>query len=84
MKYLFPICLLLLSACMSPEEIAARQQRIDQADHQECLKLGFKINTDGYGNCRLRLREMRTQEGLARSYDRAADFSMGAGFRNCY
>lgn len=69
---------------MSPEEIAARQAKMAAADQQECLKLGFKANTEGFGNCILRLREIRTQEGLARSYERAADFDMGAGFRNCY
>lgn len=84
MKFFLLLPLLFLTACLSQEEIAARQEQIDQADRQECAKLGFKANTEGFGNCILRLREMRTQQGLARSYERAADFDMGAGFRNCY
>jgi len=49
---------LLLSACVTAEEIAA-------ADNRECIELGFEPGTEGYGNCRLKLREIRALEHQA-------------------
>ncbi|MCI5050359.1 MAG: hypothetical protein MRY32_08550 [Rickettsiales bacterium] len=53
--------LLLLAACMTPQERAERKKLIDQQDHQECVELGFKPKSDAYGDCRLRIKEMRVQ-----------------------
>lgn len=60
MKYL--VFLLFLSSCADPAQVALRQQQIEQADHQECLSLGYQPNTPTYGDCRLRIREMRIEE----------------------
>lgn len=56
---------LLVAACVPPEELA-RQQTID--DIYECKSLGYKPGTEGMADCRLRLREIRAQEELARAY----------------
>ena len=49
---------LVLSGCVT-------RQEIDAADHQECIDLGFVPGTEGYGNCRLKLREIRAMERQA-------------------
>ena len=54
--------LLTLSACVNPAEHAARVQQVEAADHAECARLGFAPGSPPYGDCRLRLREMRLQE----------------------
>lgn len=60
MRYLFVIGILFFaSSCLSPAEQAKREQMRAQADHEECLSLGFKPDTPEYGDCRLRLKEMR-------------------------
>jgi hypothetical protein len=62
MRSLFLIPLLVLAACADPAQQAAYQQQIEQADNEECLRLGYQPNTPTYGDCRLRLREMRQRE----------------------
>ena len=52
----------MLSACGDPAQRAAYAQQIEQADHSECLRLGYQPNTPTYGDCRLRIREMRLEE----------------------
>ncbi|MFO1243243.1 MAG: hypothetical protein U1E36_08650 [Rickettsiales bacterium] len=56
---------------MSEQEIAAAKALQDTEDSQRCMQLGFKPATEPYGNCRLRLEEIRSQQRLAKSYDRA-------------
>ena len=55
----------LLAACAGDrsEEVA----RQNAADHQACLDLGFTEGTEDYGNCRLKLREIRAMERNSRS-----------------
>lgn len=65
---------LFLSACADP---AAEQARIDAADHQNCLDLGFKPGTEAYGNCRLKMREIRAKEAGAKSPN--VNFGVGVG-----
>lgn len=55
----------LVAACVPPEELA-RLQAID--DFHECKSLGYQPRTEGMADCRLRLREIRAQEELARAY----------------
>lgn len=62
MKYVLLLTCTLLTACADPAQQAAWRQQIEQADHQECLRLGYKAGTPAYGDCRLRLREMRIEE----------------------
>ena len=54
--WLASACLCLaLGGCVSSQEIAV-------ADNQECIELGFVPGTEAYGNCRLKLREIRALE----------------------
>jgi hypothetical protein len=48
-----------MSACADP---AAEQARLDAVDNQNCIDLGFKPGTEPYGNCRLKLKEIRAKD----------------------
>lgn len=63
-----------LAACAGDRkaEIAAQ----NQADHQNCLELGFEEGTEAYGNCRLKLREIRAAE---RSRHSGSNVGIGVG-----
>ena len=65
-----------LSACAG--DPAAEQARIDALDNQNCIDLGFKPGTEAYGNCRLKLKEIRAQED-ARNTDSPVHFGVGIG-----
>lgn len=54
----------LLAACATRQDVAV-------ADHQECLSLGFQQGTEAYGDCRLRLREIRARERQTMAIDQA-------------
>ena len=58
------LCLLLLAGCVT-------QQEIDMADDQECQSLGFQLGTEAYGDCRLRLKEIRARERQAMAIEQA-------------
>jgi len=55
MRWMAPIFLLILAACVSPEEIAAQ-------DDAKCRELGFVPGTDAYGQCRLMVEMIRKQD----------------------
>lgn len=65
---------LLLAGCgpSRTERIAAQNAE----DHAHCLDLGFEEGTEAYGNCRLKLREIRAGEAADRSNTR---FGVGIG-----
>ncbi len=65
---------LTLAACGDP---AAEQARLDALDHQNCLELGFKPDTEAYGNCRLKMKEIRAREEGNRSPN--IGFGVGVG-----
>lgn len=65
---------LVLIACGDP---AAEQARLDAVDHQNCLELGFKPDTEAYGNCRLKMKEIRAKEESNRSPN--IGFGLGVG-----
>lgn len=65
---------LMLAACGDP---AAEQARLDALDHQNCLELGFKPDTEAYGNCRLKMKEIRAKEEGNRSPN--IGFGVGVG-----
>ena len=44
---------------LSKEERLALEAKID---HEECLSLGFKEETEAYGGCRLTLKSIRSQD----------------------
>jgi hypothetical protein len=67
-----------LSACADP---AAEQARLDAIDNQNCIELGFKPGTEPYGNCRLKLREIRAkQEGQSSGVNFGIGLGVSKGF----
>lgn len=65
-----------LSACAG--DPAVEQARIDAIDNQNCIDLGFKPGTEAYGNCRLKLKEIRAQQD-AKNADSPFHFGVGVG-----
>lgn len=63
--------LLLVSACASPQERAARTAAQITADEQECTQLGFTPDTEKFADCLLRLKEIRAQEAETRALNNA-------------
>ncbi|PKQ09626.1 MAG: hypothetical protein CVT73_01645 [Alphaproteobacteria bacterium HGW-Alphaproteobacteria-12] len=59
--------LLILAACVSPQEEAARAAARQQADKAECQRIGFTEGTEAFANCLLKLKEIRAQEENARA-----------------
>lgn len=65
---------LALAACGDP---AAEQARLDAIDHKNCVDLGFEPNSEAYGNCRLKMKEIRAKEEGSRSPN--VGFGVGIG-----
>lgn len=63
-----------LAACSDP---AAEQARLDAIDHKNCMELGFEPDTEAYGNCRLKMKEIRAKEEANRSPN--VGFGLGVG-----
>jgi len=61
-----------LAACTSAEERAARAQAQLAADKAECTQLGFTKDTEPFGNCLLKLREIRALEADTQARRQAA------------
>jgi hypothetical protein len=61
-KWMAMAALLMMTACISPEEQAAMDAAQRQADAQECQSLGFRSGSNGFGNCMLKLKEIRAQQ----------------------
>tara|TARA_Y100000814_G_scaffold92435_1_gene63499 strand:+ start:147 stop:401 length:255 start_codon:yes stop_codon:yes gene_type:complete len=58
--FILLICIFILGcSTLSKEERLALEARID---HEECLSLGFKEETEAYGGCRLTLKSIRSQD----------------------
>lgn len=81
MKYALLILPLLLAACASPAQRAAYQAQVEAADHGDCIRLGYVPNTPTYGDCRLRIREMRIEE---RAINRAPTYYPDIGMHYGY
>lgn len=74
-RFTVGFAVLLLAACAGDRESEiARQNAID---HQHCLELGFEEGTEAYGNCRLKLREIRAEEAAGRNS--GGNFGVGVG-----
>ncbi|MDO8839746.1 MAG: hypothetical protein Q7V31_12535 [Parvibaculum sp.] len=65
---------LTLAACADPK---AEQARLDAIDHTNCVDLGFEPGTEAYGNCRLKMKEIRAKEEGNRSPN--IGFGVGIG-----
>jgi len=74
MKIMLPaLALLILSACVTPEERSRPGRRPASAvDGAKCTELGFKKDTEGFSTCLLKLQEIRAQEENTRALNRAA------------
>ena len=72
------VLLLGLAACTSDADRAAEQARLDDIDHHDCMELGFEPGTDEYGNCRLKLKEIRAKEEAIRNRPNVG-FGVGIG-----
>jgi hypothetical protein len=66
----------MLASCQTPEQRAAEVTRLNNYDDQQCQQLGFRPGTEPYGNCRLKMREIRAQEGASNP---GPNFSFGLG-----
>lgn len=72
------VLLLGLAACTSDADRAAEQARLDDIDHHKCMELGFEPGTENYGNCRLKLKEIRAKEEAIRNRPNVG-FGIGIG-----
>jgi hypothetical protein len=52
---------LLLTACQTPEQIAAQQQMQYEQDVETCRSYGFRPKSDAFSNCMLQLDIARQQ-----------------------
>ena len=68
---------LMMSACTTEADRAAERARLDAIDHQNCLDLGFRTGTEAYGNCRLKMREIRARQEATQSPN--VGFGVGIG-----
>jgi hypothetical protein len=53
---------LLLAACSTAEDRAREQALLERTDDKHCRELGFEPETEAYGNCRLKLKEIRASQ----------------------
>jgi len=53
---------LLLTACSTAEDRAREQALLERTDDKHCRELGFEPATEAYGNCRLKLKEIRASQ----------------------
>ena len=68
-----------LTACTSAEDRAREQAMRDRADHQHCIDLGFEPETEPYGNCRLKLREIRAAQDEPNNTQFGVGIGIGIG-----
>ncbi|MDE1173562.1 MAG: hypothetical protein PW790_07800 [Parvibaculaceae bacterium] len=57
---------------------AAIQAQLDAKDNQDCIDLGFTPGNEAYGNCRLKLKQIRAEESAG--YDSSPRVGVGVGF----
>mgnify|MGYP003312211198 FL=1 len=63
------ICIFFIGCAtnLTKEERLALEAKID---HEECLNLGFKEDTEAYGGCRLTLKSIRAQDKTTQAIKR--------------
>ena len=69
----------LLTACASEADKRAEAARIEAEDDRNCQELGFEPGTEAYGNCRLKLREIRTKERAKQNSSPTFGVGIGVG-----
>jgi len=70
-KILVLTAFLALTACMTPQQLQAQREAQMQRDGAECQQLGFRPGTNAFGDCILKLREIRAQEANTSAVERA-------------
>lgn len=69
MKHFAPLlCLALLAACATPEEIEAKRVAQETADMETCKSYGLKPGSENFGMCMLQLDLAREQRRYAPVY----------------
>lgn len=66
-----------ISACAT--DPGAEQARLNAIDNQNCIDMGFKPDTEAYGNCRLKLKEIRAQQAAEAERNSGVHFGFGLG-----
>lgn len=61
-KFLAFAALLMLSACATPEQIAAQQRQQALIDEETCKSYGLRPGSEAFGNCRLQIDLARQQQ----------------------
>lgn len=61
MKIGYALAFFALAACASPEALEAQRRAQQDRDHSECMEYGYQPGSPGYGDCRLRLKELRVE-----------------------
>ena len=67
LSILFIILFLVGCASLTTEERLVIETKID---HEECISLGFKEDTEAYGGCRLTLKSIRAQNKTTQAIKR--------------
>lgn len=70
----------LLAGCANQSSRDAENAKIAAEDDENCRELGFEPGTEAYGNCRLKLKEIRAQERANGAYNNSnVGFGIGVG-----
>ena len=70
-KFLALGAFLALAACMSPQQQEAMWAAQMQRDGAECQQLGFRPGSNAFGDCILKLREIRAQQANTNAIERS-------------
>lgn len=69
-----------VSGCVSQQQIEAAKAAQFAADQQECESMGFKQGSNDFGNCMLKLKEIRAKQAQAQAINNAAVMDSGWGW----
>ncbi len=70
---------LFLAGCETAADRAAEQDRQNAADTKNCTDLGFKQGTDAFGNCMLKMRELRASKDSGSNVHYGVGLGVGIG-----
>ncbi len=70
---------LFLAGCETAADRAAEQARLDAIDSRNCTDLVFKQGTEAYGNCMLKMRELRATKSNGSNVHYGVGLGVGIG-----
>lgn len=70
---------LFLAGCETAADRAAEQARLDAIDSKNCEDLGFRQGSEPYGNCMLKMRELRATKGSGSNVHYGVGLGIGIG-----